>query len=137
MSSSRQLIEDIGELILKIGKLPSFNFKLRNLGKVCKFKNGDYIINHPCFTVHELNSVNYAHLKKYKTGVNYDGMVYCVELEQNHILYVRRNGKCTWCGNCRSYLEPVYAWDDSPRYNSSDKFTSSIPDEFQSSPAGF
>ena len=38
---------------------------------------------------------------------------------------------------CRSYLEPVYAWDDSPRYNSSDKFTNLVPDEFQTTPAGF
>jgi len=28
----------------------------------------------------------------------YDGIVYCVEV-QNHILYVRKNGKAFWCGN--------------------------------------
>jgi len=28
-------------------------------------------------------------------------MVYCVELEKNHVLWVRRNGRTAWCGNCR------------------------------------
>ena len=31
--------------------------------------------------------------------VDYTGYVYCVEVP-NHTLYVRRNGKATWCGNC-------------------------------------
>jgi len=30
-------------------------------------------------------------------------MVYCVELEQHHTLYVRRNGKAVWCGNTRTW----------------------------------
>ena len=35
----------------------------------------------------------------------YDGMVYCVDLEKNHTLYVRRNGKTVWSGNCRASRE--------------------------------
>lgn len=31
--------------------------------------------------------------------VKYKGKVYCLEVK-NHTLYVRRNGKATWCGNC-------------------------------------
>jgi len=30
---------------------------------------------------------------------HYDGYVYCVELEKNNTLYVRRNGKAVWSGN--------------------------------------
>ena len=30
-------------------------------------------------------------------------MVYCVELEKHHTLYVRRNGKAVWCGNTRTW----------------------------------
>jgi ATPase family associated with various cellular activities (AAA)/AAA+ lid domain len=30
---------------------------------------------------------------------NYSGMVWCVTV-QNHVVYVRRNGKGVWCGNC-------------------------------------
>jgi UDP-glucuronate decarboxylase len=29
----------------------------------------------------------------------YDGFVYCVTVP-NHVIYVRRNGKALWCGNC-------------------------------------
>ena len=31
--------------------------------------------------------------------IHYDGKVYCVELERNHILYTRFNGKPVWSGN--------------------------------------
>jgi UDP-glucuronate decarboxylase len=30
---------------------------------------------------------------------DYDGKVYCVNVE-NHVIYVRRNGRAAWCGNC-------------------------------------
>lgn len=40
-------------------------------------------------------------IKKPKIINNYDGLVYCLELEKNHIMLVRRNGKISWCGNCK------------------------------------
>src|SRR5690606_17005159 len=30
---------------------------------------------------------------------HYSGSVYCVTLAENHVLYVRRQGKGVWCGN--------------------------------------
>lgn len=36
---------------------------------------------------------------------HYDGKVYCVELEKNHTLYVRRNGRTVWSGNSRAQWE--------------------------------
>jgi len=38
--------------------------------------------------------------KLYK-AILYDDMVYSVELSEWHTLWVRRNGKEAWCGNCR------------------------------------
>ena len=35
----------------------------------------------------------------------YRGNGYCVNLKKNHLLYVRRNGKAVWCGNCRAQWE--------------------------------
>lgn len=35
----------------------------------------------------------------------YCGLVYCVELEKNYTLYIRRNGKTCWSGNCRAQDE--------------------------------
>jgi len=34
-------------------------------------------------------------------SVKYNDIVYCVEMEKNNTLYVRRNGKANWAGNCR------------------------------------
>jgi DNA polymerase I len=34
----------------------------------------------------------------HRSWIDYDGMVYCVEVP-NHLLYVRRNGKACWSGN--------------------------------------
>ena len=41
-----------------------------------------------------------------KEYVFYNGKVYDVELEKNHILYVNRNGKSVWSGNCRCIILP-------------------------------
>jgi SPP1 gp7 family putative phage head morphogenesis protein len=38
--------------------------------------------------------------------VSYDDMVYCVELPKYHTLWVRRNGKTAWSGNCRCTVAP-------------------------------
>lgn len=38
---------------------------------------------------------------------SYNDYVYCVELERNHTLLVRRNGKIVWSGNCRCSWIPV------------------------------
>ena len=35
----------------------------------------------------------------------YNGKIYCVELEKNNILYIRRNGKTCWSGNSRAQWE--------------------------------
>jgi hypothetical protein len=46
-------------------------------------------------------------IEQNKEKIQYDDKVYCVELPKWHTLYVRRNGKCTWSGNCRSTTAPV------------------------------
>jgi len=116
-TSSKKLADDLTEVILKCGKLPSL-YPPEKPGKSVKFANGTYLIKHPTWVVAELNSKNFYVRKKdraVKEGqkrnfftVDYEWMVYCVELERNHILYVRRNGRCTWSGNCRSTVRAVF-----------------------------
>ena len=36
---------------------------------------------------------------------HYNGNVYCVELEKNNIVYVRREGRTVWSGNSRAQAE--------------------------------
>jgi len=52
-------------------------------------------------------TINHSHVKKQSAQtdewVDYVGNVYCPELERNHILYTRRNGKTVWSGNSNRY----------------------------------
>lgn len=104
-TSSKRMADDIGELLLKIGKRPSFYFS-NNKGKKIKFRNGTYELNADIWRINECNSKTAALSNMKKEIVIYNDMVYCVELEKYHTLYVRRNGKCTWSGNCRHVTTP-------------------------------
>lgn len=42
-----------------------------------------------------------------KEYISYNGYVYDLELERNHIMYIRRNGKCFWGSNCRCSASPI------------------------------
>ncbi len=48
-------------------------------------------------------TINHGHASsqrgQHEQWVDYDGTVYCPELERNHVVYVRRHGKPCWCGN--------------------------------------
>lgn len=69
------------------------------------FPNGRTVLCKQQFVVSILN--NGYHIfktvpNKYKSY--YKDKVYCVELEKYHKLYVMRNGKACWCGNCSHQL---------------------------------
>jgi len=123
-TSSKQLADDYSELILKTGYRPSFTFPYEK-GNHVDFKNGTYTIKHPAYHIRLLYSNFYNHHKQYKSIVPYNGMVYCASLPYNHTMYVRRNGKCTWSGNCRSRLIPYFYGIPGKR-----DFTKDFDDEF-------
>lgn len=97
---SDRLASDIGELILKLGHRPSYR---KQGDKVCEFDNGKYFC-HSCWHISELIRPNPTREYLVKDYVKYDGKVYDVELERNHTLFVRRNGKVLCSGNCRSTI---------------------------------
>ena len=91
-TSSRQMEADLGELILKTGKFPSYTIRPRK-------ESGNLT-----YAVRELKSKT---TRSYKNTngvkwerVSYNDTVYCFELDDNHIMLTRRNGKCAWQGNC-------------------------------------
>jgi len=105
-TASKRLADDIGELILKIHRRPSYYLQ-RNRGKIVKHKNGEYAGKYDIWVIRECYSQN-AYLKNLKVEtINYNDNVYCVELEKNHTLYIRKNGKCVWCGNCLCTVIPI------------------------------
>lgn len=108
-TTSEQLASDIGEMILKIGKRPSY-YVSEVSGKECEFSNGTYIINHNTITIRECNSVTATVFNKEK--VQYSGYVYDLTLEKNAIMYIRRNGKCFWGSNCRCRAIPLFSTED-------------------------
>jgi len=100
ITSSKKMADDIGELILKVGKRPSY-YLMKSKGKNVKFKNGTYTINNNQWVIRQNNHkhISLSNMKIEKK--EYNDFVYCVELEKNNTLYTRRNGKCIWVGNCR------------------------------------
>ncbi len=105
-TSSKRMADDLGELILKIHKRPSFHLR-KTKGTWVKFKNGIYQINKDIWIVSECNT-QYARMDHMNVDiVDYDDYAYCVELEKYHLLFVRRNGKVCWSGNCVCTIYPV------------------------------
>ena len=48
----------------------------------------------------------------FKEYLPYSGKVYDLTLDRNHIMYVRRNGKCFWGSNCMCYTIPILKTED-------------------------
>lgn len=99
-TTSKRMADDIGELILKIGKRPSFNER-KCKGETKEFKNGTYKLNHNLWIITECHSKTATVFKK--DIVDYNDYVYDIQLNKNHIILTRRNGKVVWGSNCLCY----------------------------------
>lgn len=88
---SEQLANDVQELSLKSGYCSTIT-------KQTKFHSSHFGKN-PLF---KLSIGSFRKTPVIKTSKNveedYKGKVYCLTVP-NHLMYVRRNGKCVWCGN--------------------------------------
>ena len=97
-STSQKLIDDIQELLLKCDIVGNIRI-VKTKGTKCPgtkyFRK--YNLN---FIAERKNKIDYYVDKRNIKKVPYNGKVYCVEVP-NHIIYVRRNGKAFWAGNCR------------------------------------
>lgn len=103
-SSSEKLILDLNEIQLKIGYCGSYHMEDRRYDRVIEDRliKGENASNmHFTFRSHSKNiTLNPKSLKV--TEEDYDGRVYCVEVE-NHTFYTMcNNGKCLWSGNSMS-----------------------------------
>jgi len=105
-TSSKRLADDLGEMIIKSGKAVSYGFeKKKGIKQI--FKNGTYTINHDIWIIRELTS-KYKMLKNIQTKtIDYNDYVYDVEVDKNHTLLTRRNGRVIWGSNCRCIVIPV------------------------------
>lgn len=102
-TTSEMMFKDLCELILKLGKRPSYKI---DIPKEVKHHNGNYTSKYKLYRIHELNFLRSTQFKK--ELVPYDGKVYDIQLVKNHIMYVSRNGKPFWGSNCQCFQTPVY-----------------------------
>jgi replicative DNA helicase Mcm len=93
ITSSKRLANDIQELLLKVGLSGNIYTRMN----VPKAKGPIYVVRTVTKNKPQINS----NQQKQWEFVGYSDMVYCVDVP-NHVIYVRRNGKPIWCGNCVS-----------------------------------
>lgn len=129
-TSSKKLEADLGEMILKIGQVPSY----RNMGKSSVFdkKQGKTYVSKNDQIRITLTASKHAYRNSLREDVgDYDGMIYDVELEKYHTLIVRRNGKVCVSGNCRCTINEVpqgYEWDEEKKsFSKPKKFERKVP----------
>jgi hypothetical protein len=130
-SSSNQMAADLGEMLVKIGRRPSYKLQKRE-GVEVVHKNGTYKGNKDLWVISECYSETATVFNK--SSEPYSGYVYDVQLERNHIMYLRRNGKCFWGSNCLCYKVPIIM--DDKDYNVVQKAILSgedIPKDFKAS----
>ncbi|HIE35845.1 MAG TPA: hypothetical protein EYP89_01235 [Candidatus Omnitrophica bacterium] len=88
-TSSKRLADDLQEVILKLGGMGTL--------KISKIK-GKRMKEEIVYEVGVQKTKHYIFRKKAIKEIDYKGKVYCCEVK-NHTLFVRRNGKISWCGN--------------------------------------
>jgi hypothetical protein len=85
-TSSIQLANDVQELALKAGFTATLSKKYKNPKTNSEF----YFV--------WIHKIPFVEAKKREIE-DWKGFTYDIEI-QNHIFYIRRNGKCCWTGNC-------------------------------------
>jgi len=94
-TSSEVLAGDVQEIILKIGKLGSYT---TSKGKVSSIKGREIATARTCYNVGVQISKHHRLREHNISQSRYAGKVYCCEVDNNTV-FVRRNGKVSWCGN--------------------------------------
>jgi hypothetical protein len=100
-TSSKLMADDLQELVLKAGWSATISTR-NNIGRKFSIRGKQYQTNHLTYLVNlslKTKTVSYCHDNLTINKANNE-MVYCVDVAPNHIVYVRRNGKPCWCGNC-------------------------------------
>lgn len=103
-SKSKQLMSDFQEIILKL------------FGQIVTVRTVNAEHNNKPYKYYMISFANTYHHNFSKYGIpkmiDYNDYVYCLTLEKNHIMLVKRNGKISWCGNCfREYIAQLIEYN--------------------------
>ena len=93
-TASKGLADDLQEIILKLGWMATLTARKKKTTKI----KGRKIKSHGIYIIGVQKTKFYVLRPKGIKIVNYKGKIYCCEVE-NHTVFVRRNGKVSWCGN--------------------------------------
>lgn len=98
-STSKQLVMDLNEIQLKIGYCGSYHEENRQFDRLIE---GRLIEGKNCsnmhFTYRSLTKGVYLNNLTFEE-VDYNGMVYCVQVENHNFYTMDLNGHCVWSGN--------------------------------------
>lgn len=90
-SISKRLIEDVQEILLKLGYLSHItksDYNTQTLYQIYASENSIY------------SNIYFPANRSGQCEVEYTGKVWCVNLKKNGVFLLRRNGKEFFCGNC-------------------------------------
>ena len=137
-TTSPRMAGDLCQCLLKVGHRPSVNV---NEPKCSVKKDGSVIVSKkPCYVIRECSSSTATVFDK--ETIPYNDYVYDLTLERNHIMYIKRNGKCFWGSNCRCYVIPILNTQEefdrqSEAVLKGESYSSSSSKEVIDLPAGF
>lgn len=103
VTTSKQMADDLSEIILKCGYRPSLKV-IDNRGKTTfsKKRNRSFTTRQLVYKVGILTSKHFNSIHGHFSVIeNWKGEVGCLQLKKNSTLYIRRNGQSIWSGNCR------------------------------------
>lgn len=97
-TASKQFALDLIELCFRCGK--TANYYMANYEK--QYASSPFNHNVPVYVVSICRTEKtwFDKIEKNYSEEEYDGKVYCVSLDKHHRLFVMREGKTCWCGNC-------------------------------------
>lgn len=129
-TSSKKLVSDITEMLLKVNKRASVSVKKPI---PTKFKNGIYTPKTEAYVIREGVSKTSSLKNITVKEIDYDSTIHSVTLERNNTLFIKRNGKITISGNCGCTAECT-ANDDcvTAVYTEDSKLGTNIRDQYPS-----
>ena len=110
-TTSKRMADDIQEMVFRSGFVANVYCKKLKGTKMRVGSGKEYTRNHDIYLVRQSNKTGgywfetKCRKEQYIRSVPYHGIVYCASVP-NGTLYVRRNGKPFWSGNCRFPIPP-------------------------------
>lgn len=101
-TASKRMADDLCEIVLKCGFNPSLSVKDWR-GRIAKKKNGKSVETKTIiYRIRVCKWKTVKHINKFFTKIeSWKGDVGCLEMERNSTIFIRRNGRMMWTGNCK------------------------------------